>query len=260
MLEEMAASHPPARCQLGTGSVDREKFRRSQCQNGGYRRSQGRKPRAPRGCLRTEVDATADGRATTVVSPASKSVLAVGAPRRYRNREHVRFVAQRPCLLCGRKPTDSHPPAARVRPQGERRIYSAALSNSFFADYNPINVMDCLVGRARKPRSLGAATDGPLGRSALPTPAASRLPPKLASGADAAATTPAAVKSPGQSNPALKKARKTTGSQNSGHEVRKIKSSERGRDDRGRDDRWSARAYAMPDSPGLFERSWGWSR
>src|SRR5262249_27789479 len=32
----------------------------------------------------------------------------VAAPRRYRNREHLRFVAQQPCLVCGRKPSDPH--------------------------------------------------------------------------------------------------------------------------------------------------------
>jgi hypothetical protein len=28
-------------------------------------------------------------------------------PRRYRNRDHLRFVTQQPCLLCGRKPSDA---------------------------------------------------------------------------------------------------------------------------------------------------------
>jgi hypothetical protein len=37
-----------------------------------------------------------------------KSVLALSAPRRYRNRDHLRFVTQQPCLLCGRKPSDAH--------------------------------------------------------------------------------------------------------------------------------------------------------
>jgi ERF superfamily len=37
-----------------------------------------------------------------------KSVLAVAAPRRYRNREHLRYVAQQSCLVCGRKPSDPH--------------------------------------------------------------------------------------------------------------------------------------------------------
>jgi hypothetical protein len=37
-----------------------------------------------------------------------KSMLSVAAPRRYRNREHLRSVAKRPCLICGRKPSDPH--------------------------------------------------------------------------------------------------------------------------------------------------------
>ena len=37
-----------------------------------------------------------------------KSVLTIGMQRRYRNKEHLRFVAQQPCLLCGRKPSDPH--------------------------------------------------------------------------------------------------------------------------------------------------------
>ena len=34
--------------------------------------------------------------------------LAIAAPRRYRNREHLRYVAQQACLVCGRKPSDPH--------------------------------------------------------------------------------------------------------------------------------------------------------
>jgi hypothetical protein len=37
-----------------------------------------------------------------------KSVLAVAAPRRYRNRDHLRYIAQQACLVCGRKPSDPH--------------------------------------------------------------------------------------------------------------------------------------------------------
>jgi hypothetical protein len=37
-----------------------------------------------------------------------KSVLAVGAPRRYRNKDHLRFVAGQACLICARKPSDPH--------------------------------------------------------------------------------------------------------------------------------------------------------
>ncbi len=37
-----------------------------------------------------------------------KSVLTVPEPRRIRDREHVRYVAQQPCLVCGRQPSDAH--------------------------------------------------------------------------------------------------------------------------------------------------------
>jgi hypothetical protein len=37
-----------------------------------------------------------------------KSGLAVPAPRRYRHKAHLRYVAQQPCLVCGRKPSDPH--------------------------------------------------------------------------------------------------------------------------------------------------------
>jgi len=37
-----------------------------------------------------------------------KSILAVAAARRYRNREHLRYVAQQACLICGRKQSDPH--------------------------------------------------------------------------------------------------------------------------------------------------------
>ena len=37
-----------------------------------------------------------------------KSVLTVGVPRRYRDREHLRYVAKQACLICGRKPSDPH--------------------------------------------------------------------------------------------------------------------------------------------------------
>jgi hypothetical protein len=37
-----------------------------------------------------------------------KSVLAISAPRRYRDREHMRFITKQSCLICGRKPSDPH--------------------------------------------------------------------------------------------------------------------------------------------------------
>ena len=37
-----------------------------------------------------------------------KSALTIGIPRRYRNREHLRYVAHQACLVCGRKQSDPH--------------------------------------------------------------------------------------------------------------------------------------------------------
>jgi hypothetical protein len=37
-----------------------------------------------------------------------KGELAHPEPRRVRDREHVRFVAKQPCLICGRTPSDPH--------------------------------------------------------------------------------------------------------------------------------------------------------
>jgi hypothetical protein len=45
-------------------------------------------------------------RRRSVVS--DKSSLALGTPRRHRSKEHLRFVAQQPCLVCARTPSDAH--------------------------------------------------------------------------------------------------------------------------------------------------------
>jgi hypothetical protein len=37
-----------------------------------------------------------------------KSVLTICIPRRYRNREHLRYVTSLPCLFCARTPSDAH--------------------------------------------------------------------------------------------------------------------------------------------------------
>ena len=37
-----------------------------------------------------------------------KSVLALPAPRRIRDRDHVKSVAKQPCVVCGRRPADAH--------------------------------------------------------------------------------------------------------------------------------------------------------
>ena len=37
-----------------------------------------------------------------------KSQLTIGEPKRLRDKAHLRFVAQQPCLVCGRQPSDPH--------------------------------------------------------------------------------------------------------------------------------------------------------
>jgi hypothetical protein len=55
-----------------------------------------------------QVIATAESTDVGQAKGIDKSILAVAAPRRYRNREHLRYVAQQACLVCGRKPSDPH--------------------------------------------------------------------------------------------------------------------------------------------------------
>ena len=37
-----------------------------------------------------------------------KSILTIGEPKRIRSKKHLRFVAQQPCLICGRSPSQAH--------------------------------------------------------------------------------------------------------------------------------------------------------
>jgi ERF superfamily len=55
-----------------------------------------------------QVNATAGSTDAGQAKGIDKSILTVAAPRRYRNREHLRYVAQQACLVCGRKPSDPH--------------------------------------------------------------------------------------------------------------------------------------------------------
>ena len=37
-----------------------------------------------------------------------KSVLTISEPKRHRSKEHLQYVAQQPCLICGRSPSHAH--------------------------------------------------------------------------------------------------------------------------------------------------------
>ena len=45
---------------------------------------------------------------TAIPTGIDKSQLARPEPRRVRDKDHVRFVAKQPCLICGRTPADAH--------------------------------------------------------------------------------------------------------------------------------------------------------
>jgi hypothetical protein len=47
-------------------------------------------------------------RPSRAVDKVDKSVLDFPEPRRLRDRDHVKFVAKQPCLVCGRQPADTH--------------------------------------------------------------------------------------------------------------------------------------------------------
>ena len=49
-----------------------------------------------------------EGSESTKASRIEKSGLTHPEPRRLRDREHVKFVAGHPCLICGRRPADPH--------------------------------------------------------------------------------------------------------------------------------------------------------
>ena len=45
---------------------------------------------------------------TSMAKGIDKSRLAHPEPRRFRDKDHVKFVAKQPCLICGRRPADAH--------------------------------------------------------------------------------------------------------------------------------------------------------
>ena len=52
--------------------------------------------------------ANGDGRRPWQSEPGSQEVTVIGKPVRERDRDHLRFVAAQPCLVCGRTPSDPH--------------------------------------------------------------------------------------------------------------------------------------------------------
>ena len=57
---------------------------------------------------RAQRETERDGDTRVRSAPVDKSVLAIAVSKRQRNKEHLRYVAQQPCLVCGRTPSDPH--------------------------------------------------------------------------------------------------------------------------------------------------------
>jgi hypothetical protein len=126
------------------------------------------------------IDATGEG------AGIDKSVLAIAEPRRYRNKEHLRFVATKPCLVCGRKPSDPHhlrftqPRALGRRVSDEfavplcrthhRALHRAGNEPRWWkqAGIDPIKVARSLWGRTRLDDRQNRQGAGPAAQSVTP--------------------------------------------------------------------------------------------
>ena len=62
-------------------------------------------PSKPNGSGPISIEAPATA---TTREQIEKSALPIGEPKRLRNREHLRYVASQPCLVCGRSPSQAH--------------------------------------------------------------------------------------------------------------------------------------------------------
>jgi hypothetical protein len=108
---------------------------------------------------------TADGRNRKGrVSPASpsvdKSVLMHPEPRRIRDRNHVRFVAQQTCLVCGRQPCDAH----HLRFAQNRALGRKASTNSR-CRYAGGTIARCTVTGMKRPGGRSSASIPPVPRA-----------------------------------------------------------------------------------------------
>src|SRR5262245_5310467 len=53
-------------------------------------------------------DQSAPALVPSVPAQSGETTLAIAKPRRYRNKDHLRYVARQACLNCGRQPSDPH--------------------------------------------------------------------------------------------------------------------------------------------------------
>jgi ERF superfamily protein len=92
--EDQSGSPPTAESPLGSAVGRDSSFEETpESGMGHHKRGKQRRPRAFDETKTEHID---------------KSALTIAEPRRYRNKEHLRLVAQQACLVCGRKPSDPH--------------------------------------------------------------------------------------------------------------------------------------------------------
>jgi hypothetical protein len=76
-------------------------------------------------------EGSAPALAASAPAASDEATLAIAKPRRYRNKEHLRFIARQACLICGRRPSDPHhlryaqPRALGLRQAMSSRCHSA---------------------------------------------------------------------------------------------------------------------------------------
>jgi hypothetical protein len=123
-----------------------------------------------------------------------KSVLAISEPRRYRNKEHLKFVALQACLVCGRQPSDAHhlgftPPRALGRKVSDefavplcrvhhREVHRSSNEAEWWKTYglDPLAVASALWAQTRplRPVAQAASLLQPAPATSNPAPTAPR--------------------------------------------------------------------------------------
>ncbi len=150
------------------------------------------------GASETEMNGLQLAEAKAADTPPTKDIdksgLAIAAPRRYRDRDHLRYVALQPCLVCGRKPSDPHhlrfaQPRALGRKSSDefavplcrihhRLVHRVGNEAAWWqeAGIDPIKVARKLWNHARpNQRKLSAAHEQPVGSTEPAPPSISGL-------------------------------------------------------------------------------------
>jgi hypothetical protein len=125
------------------------------------------------------------------------SLSMVVTVRRHRNREHLRYVAQQPCLVCGRKPSDPHhlrfaQPRALGRKASDefavplcrihhRLLHRVGNEGAWWQEVgiDPLNAARKLWKRTRLDRPKADSANGPIGSKEAKLPDSASDPSEL---------------------------------------------------------------------------------